>query len=386
VPFTPNRLRAGGNRLTGEVWKVFTHFEQPLSIARANQEGDVIAGAVEGFHNVLVLLRDEQQNVGVGYSGYLCDIDEVCRAVIAILCTSNVTLAQLLSVQASAPTPLPGQSVRASNDATAAISLAAWDLLGRMTGLSCAELWGKDPHRQFLDCYYSGFWVDCSRAELIEEAKLRRAQGYRAVKMRASFSVEADLERVDAVASVFPEPGSIAMEALNSWTADRVRRFLADLPTELLWLEDSLPLTPGMAQSYRDIMGVPLRGTALAAGESCCSYTELRELMDVGQLTHLLPDVGALGGPIPFLKASHCLEDRGALISSHLFPQYSCHLLAGLAQPLPLEVADWWDVLFLDRCRPDSSGRVRIQGPGFGMRLDEGALQDSGERVLEFEL
>jgi L-alanine-DL-glutamate epimerase-like enolase superfamily enzyme len=386
VPLLPKPQRVAGARLTGEIWKVFTRFERPLSIASANHKGGLTQKNVDGFSNMLALLRDEKGGVGVGYSGYLSDIEAVCRAAVALLCTSNITLGQLLNAQGLVSELAPAEPIRARNDAAAALSLAAWDLLGRMVGVSCADLWGRDPGRQSLECYYSGFWLDCSLTELIEEARLRRSQGYRAVKMRASFSVETDVARVEAVATVFSEPGTIALEALNSWTPERVQRFVIDSPVRLMWLEDSLPLSPDLPHAYRALSDIAGRAVELAAGESCCTHEELCELVDVGKLTRLLPDIGALGGPMQFLRAAHSLEQRGASISSHLFPQYSSHLLAALGRPLPLEMADWWDVLFLDRCQPDPDGRVRIEGPGFGMRLDQEALRKCGERVLEFEI
>ena len=72
----------------------------------------------------------------------------------------------------------------------------------------------------------------------------------------------------------------------------------------------------------------------------------------------------------------------GARIGSHVYTPQSAHLMACVADPLPVEVFDWSDPLFTRPLRPDAGGRVPVEGPGFGVTLDRGALERHGELVV----
>src|SRR5207244_878658 len=108
-------------------------------------------------------------------------------------------------------------------------------------GLACADLWGRLPGKDALDSYASGFFLDVPTDALAAEARGFRIQGFRHVKLRLGPSPEESLDRFREVQSVYPEPGAIAADAVSTWDARAVQRFLAGLDTALLWLEDPTP-------------------------------------------------------------------------------------------------------------------------------------------------
>ena len=96
-----------------------------------------------------------------------------------------------------------------------------------------------------------------------------------------------------------------------------------------------------------------------------------------------LLDVQRLGGPILWLKAASALAARGARIGAHVYTPQSVQLLACVDDPLPVEVFDWSDPLFVVPPHPDRDGQSAVQGPGFGVDLNVSFLRKHGQLVLE---
>ena len=80
-------------------------------------------------------------------------------------------------------------------------------------------------------------------------------------------------------------------------------------------------------------------------------------------LAHALLDVQRLGGPRNWLSAATVLAVTGTRIGGHVYTPYSIHLLAAVADPLPVEVFDWSDALFAKVSAPDVRGRLTVAGP-----------------------
>ena len=75
------------------------------------------------------------------------------------------------------------------------------------------------------------------------------------------------------------------------------------------------------------------------------------------------------------------MRAAGVRVGSHIFAEFSIHLLACVDDPGPVEVFTWSDPLLEAPARPDRSGRLAVRGPGFGVTLDEEALRGLGQRV-----
>ena len=165
----------------------------------------------------------------------------------------------------------------------------------------------------------------------------------------------------------------IAVDAYHAWDPDQALAFIAR-GGDLLWVEDATP--------YEVLDGIAGAPAPVAAGESLETIDALIELRERAGVDYVLLDVQRLGGPSRFLAAAHALAARGARIRSHVYTPQSAHLMACVADPLPVEVFDWSDPLFTRPLRPDAGGRVPVEGPGFGVTLDRGALERHGELVV----
>lgn len=325
------------------------------------------------FHLAVVARGADAEGWGLAAVVTEAQLAEVTDHARRLLGDGPATIADLLGAEALDETSGPTTTSRA---AAGALATAGWDLAARHLGVACADLWGRVAGRQDLDAYRSGLFLSTPLDALVAEARRHRGDGYRRVKMRTGLDVERDLERLAAVASVFDEPGTVAVDAVNAWTVEAAAEFVARSPVPLLWVEDPVPLDELAALTARtdDVL--------VAAGESEETVADLVALRDRGGVGAALLDVQRLGGPRRFLAAAAVLADHGARIGAHIFTPVSAQLLACVADPLPLEVFDWSDALYARVPVPDPLGRVSLTGPGLGVDLDHEVLGALGRRVL----
>ena len=339
------------------MWRAPTPIPRPVLTA---------AGVYDTYFHLVVIVGDGDV-MGWGMSGMatLQQLDDAVADARRFV-EGRTDLAHLLGVERL------GDDT-ASRGATNAIALAAWDFAARRLGVACAELWGRRESTATLPCYGSGFFLDSTIDQLRDEARAYRDNGYQMVKMRTGISVEDDLERFDAVRAFFPKPGTIAVDSFHSWSPADARAFSERVPVPLLWMEDATPY-----EQLGELKGIT---APIAAGESLETVADLEELRDRGGMQFALLDVQRLGGPLLLLDAAAALAAHGARIGSHVYTPQSAHLMACVDDPLPVEVFDWSDPLFVEPPRPDGDGRLAVDGPGFGVDLDYEFLRTHGARV-----
>ena len=346
--------------LTAEVWRAPTPIPRPVLTA---------AGLYDTYFHLVVIVRgDDCEGWGMSGMATLAQLDDAVVCANHIVEAGPVDLARLLGVERL------GHDT-ASRGATNAIALAAWDFAARRLGLACADLWGRRNGVVSLPCYGSGFFLDSTLDQLRDEARAYRDARFRLVKMRTGISVDDDLARFDVVREVFPDPGTIAVDAFHSWLPADARAFDERVAAPLLWMEDAVPYA-----QLGELRGIT---APVAAGESLETAADLEELRDRGGMQFALLDVQRLGGPLTLLHAASALAARGARIGSHVYTPQSVHLMACVDEPLPVEVFDWSDPLFAQPPRPDAEGRLAVQGPGFGVDLNVAVLHQYGELAVK---
>ena len=89
----------------------------------------------------------------------------------------------------------------------------------------------------------------------------------------------------------------------------------------------------------------------------------------------VMPDVQRIGGVTGWLRAAALAHAHGIEMSSHLFPEVSCHLLAATPTCHWLEYVDWANPVLKDPVGL-KDGQVMIpDGPGLGLQWDEKAVE-----------
>jgi L-alanine-DL-glutamate epimerase-like enolase superfamily enzyme len=256
--------------------------------------------------------------------------------------------------------------------ALSALDTACWDLAARARELPLYRYLGGDRSR--VPTYASaGLWIDYSMDALLEEAARFRKQGHRAMKMRIGRPrPEDDVERVRRVREAVGPDVRLLADVNQGWdepTAIRVGRQLEAF--DLYWLEEPLP--------YEDLEGCARVSAALAipvaTGESDYGSHAIKRHLDLRAADVLMPDLQRMGGVTEYLKAAALCEAYHQPVSSHLFMEASCHVLAAAPNGLILEHMDWWQDLFTEPLALEDGHVLVPERPGIGLDLSQRALE-----------
>jgi mandelate racemase len=256
--------------------------------------------------------------------------------------------------------------------AMAAIDTALWDLLARQAGLPLYRLLGARGAE--VEAYAAGGWLSWSVEEVIEEARLFAAAGYRAYKMRVgSPDWRADVERVRAVREALDQELGLMIDVNQAWDMETARaagESLEDLG--LLWIEEPVDAQDHAGQAR---LAAELR-TPVAAGETLWGRRGFAQLLDAGGVDVVQLDLMRCGGITPFLAIVALVEASGSPVTSHLFTPISAHLLAATARPHMAEhLPAWFDPIFEEPPRIVDGLLLPSDEPGLGLTVSPAALE-----------
>ena len=248
-----------------------------------------------------------------------------------------------------------------------AIDGALWDIRGKAAGLNIAALIGQA--RTSVPAYASGgLWLDRSIDALQSEAHGFVEQGFRAVKMRlAPGPLPATEARVRAVREAIGPDIKLMADAnqqLNEAEAIRMGRMLEGY--DLSWFEEPLPAW--------DLAGVARVAAALdtpiASGETEYARYGFRQMLELRSADVLMPDLQRVGGVTEFVRVAHLAAAFDIPVSSHLFPEMSLPVLAGLENATWLEHMPWLAPLYNEPLELRDGAAVVPNRAGWGFTLD----------------
>ena len=262
--------------------------------------------------------------------------------------------------------------------AMSGIDMALWDIRGKATGWPLYKLLGgvSKPIAAYAGGISLGFQPP---DELVAEARLHVAAGYKAVKLRLGDNPKDDIARVAAIRKAFGDDLVILTDANIGYTVADARAVMPGLDAHgVAWLEEPFP-----AHDYRSYREAKTFGRVpLAAGENHYTRFEFSRLIDEGIVTILQPDLSKTGGVTETMKIA-------AMASAHKLPVHphtsmtglnmaaSIHVLAALDHPGYFEgdVSKnnlFRDVMVNQPYKVDAAGFVRpLEGPGLGLEVDE---------------
>jgi L-alanine-DL-glutamate epimerase-like enolase superfamily enzyme len=255
--------------------------------------------------------------------------------------------------------------------ALSALDTACWDLAAQAAGLPLSRYLGGAGTR--VPTYASeGLWIDYTIDELLAEAERFLKRGHRAMKMRVGGpDPRQDVERARRLREAVGPDIKLLADVNQGWDelmAIRVGRELEAL--DLYWLEEPLP--------YEDLEGCARVSAALtmriATGESDYGSLGMKRHLDLHAADVLMPDLGRMGGITEYRRAADLCRAAHQPVSSHLFMEASCHVLAAAPNALILEHMDWWQELYSEPLVVEN-GCVRVPDrPGIGLDLSPTAL------------
>ncbi len=255
--------------------------------------------------------------------------------------------------------------------AIAGIDMAAWDALGKAAGLSLARLWGGETKRVL--AYNSTGLGLMGAKRTAREAEDLLEFGFKHMKLRLGYpTLEEDLAVTRAVKKAIG-PGIALMCDFNQClsTAEALRRGNALDGEGLYWIEE-----PTRADDYAGNAAIARElKTLVQIGENFWSTQDMQKALDANACDLAMPDPMKIGGATAWLRCAALAEARGVPISSHLFPEFSAHLLATAPTAHFLEFVDWANPLLQQPFAVKDGHMIVPDRPGSGMVWNEAVVK-----------
>jgi mandelate racemase len=256
--------------------------------------------------------------------------------------------------------------------AMAGIDMAAWDALGQALNQPLARLLGAKPRP--VPAYNSkGLGIqplqklEAEAVELVEE-------GFRAVKLRLGRAdARQDIEALRAVKKAVG-PDITLMVDFNQGlsVAEAIKRGrMIDEEGGVYWIEEPIRADDfaGCSEIRRQIH------TPIQIGENFMGPEQMAQALAAGACDYVMPDAERIGGVTGWMRAAALAQGAGMEMSSHLFPEVSCHLLCATPTCHWLEYVDWADPI-LERPLQIRDGHAPVpETPGTGIKWDEKAVK-----------
>ena len=256
--------------------------------------------------------------------------------------------------------------------AMSGIDMAAWDALGQALGQPLVRLLGATPRP--IPAYNSNGLGILPIKLLQKEAVELVEEGFSAIKLRLGRpDAREDLAAIRAVKKEVG-PDVLLMTDFNQClsVAEAVKRGrMIDEEGGIYWIEEPVRADDfaGNARIAREIR------TPIQIGENFMGPEQMAQALAAGACDYVMPDAERIGGVTGFMRAAALAQGAGVEMSSHLFPEASCHLLAATPTSHWLEYVDWAEPI-LKNALVLKKGFVEIPDrPGLGMEWDEKAVK-----------
>ena len=256
--------------------------------------------------------------------------------------------------------------------AIAGIDMAAWDAIGQALGQPLVRLLGAAPRP--VPAYNSKGLGITAEKELVKEAAELVDEGFRAVKLRLGRTTAgADLAALKAVKkAIGPEVALMVDFNQGLGVAEAIRRGrMIDDEGGVYWIEEPIRADDflGCNQIKREIH------TPIQIGENFMGPEQMAQALGAGACDYVMPDAERIGGVTGWMRAAALAQAAGVEMSSHLFPEVSCHLLAATPTCHWLEYVDWADAVLAEPAQLKDGHVVVPDAPGVGITWNEKAVE-----------
>jgi mandelate racemase len=256
--------------------------------------------------------------------------------------------------------------------AMSGIDMAAWDALGQALAQPLVRLLGGAP-RPVLAYNSKGLGIQPLKP-LVKEAEALVAEGFSAVKLRLGRErADDDIAALRAVKKAIG-PKVTLMTDFNQGlsVAEAIKRGrMIDAEGGVAWIEEPVRADDfaGNAKVAREV------ATPIQIGENFMGPEQMAQALAAGACDYVMPDAQRIGGVSGWMRAAALAQAAGIEMSSHLFPEASCHLLAVTPTCHWLEYVDWADPVLEEPAKLKDGCVVVPERAGIGMRWDERAVK-----------
>ena len=255
--------------------------------------------------------------------------------------------------------------------AMAGFDVACWDAWAKAESRPLVRLLGGKPGR--IRAYNSNGLGLMPVDALVREAVELLEQGFRAVKLRLGYaSLAEDVAAVRAVKGAIGGKVDLMVDynqALGVEEALARGRALDD--EGVYWMEE-----PIRHDDYRGAAKLAAElATCVQIGENFSQPAAMQEALIAGACDCVMPDLERIGGVTGWRQAAAIAADHGVLMSSHLFPEVSSHLLAVTPTAHWLEYVDWAAPLLEEPVAIEDGFAVVPDRPGNGLAWNDEAVR-----------
>jgi len=347
-------------------------------------------------NEILVRMRTDEGIEGVGIATSYTPIEAAIKAFgsgIADLVLGEDPLAperlyrKLFSLTSKRIASEKGWTREALVRISAAMDIAAWDIVGKAAGLPLYRLFGG--YRSEVPCYVTcAYYRDGKTlSELRDEMQMLKAQGHTGFKGKVGGApLGEDVERMALVREVIGDDCDLMIDVNRGWdlaTAIDGARLLE--PLRPRWLEEPVE----WADDRRELKLLAQRTRIpLSAGESELTSYGCRALLEEQAIRILQFDCTMMGGFTEGRKLAALCELNHVEVAPHHDCFIHAHIVA--ASPAGCIVESFTDPerdplqaeLFEDPPRI-ANGRLTLkEAPGLGLTLSEAAVKKFGERIV----
>ncbi|QQX89970.1 mandelate racemase (plasmid) [Cupriavidus necator] len=206
--------------------------------------------------------------------------------------------------------------------ATAGIDMAAWDALAKANGLPLVELLGGKARPLPAYDSHSMDGVDLGT----RRAREASGSGFKAIKTKIGYAtLEEDLSVIRAIRAAVGSDVQILVDYNQGLTVpEAIRRGRVLEQEGISWIEEpTLQHDYAGHASVRAALNIPVQ-----MGENWFGPEEMAKAIAAGASDLCMPDLMKIGGVSGWLRGSALAEQAGLPMSSHIFQEFSAHLLA----------------------------------------------------------
>ena len=255
--------------------------------------------------------------------------------------------------------------------AVSGLDMASWDALAKAASMPLAVLLGGSlaPVRAYNS---NALWLTDPSGLAAEAAALVAEGGFTGLKLRLGRDQLADdLAAITAVRAGAGEAIKLMVDFNQGLTlGDALHRCHALDRQGLYWMEEPITYNnlAGYAQLTREL------ATPVQLGENFYGPRAAWQAIQAGAGDYIMPDLMRIGGVSGWLRTAALAGAAGIEMSSHLYPEFSAHLLRVTETAHWLEWQDWADPI-LAAPFPVKDGWTSIPDrPGAGIDWNESAV------------
>jgi mandelate racemase len=256
--------------------------------------------------------------------------------------------------------------------AMAGLDMAAWDALAKAANIPLAVFLGGSLGA--VPAYNSnGLWLN-EVASLGDEALELVAEGeFRGLKLRLGREkIGDDLAAIETVRAAVGEEIKLMIDFNQGLSlGDALHRCHALDEQGLYWFEEPISHInlAGFAQLARELK------TPIQLGENFYGPRALFQALTMGCGDYVMQDLMRIGGVTGWLRGAAIAGAAGIEMSSHLYPEFSAHLMRATETAHWLEWQDWANPILAEPYKITDGIATTPNRPGAGVEWNEEAVR-----------